>query len=300
MNKNVIALGFFDGLHRGHAELVKRTKLRAKEIGAEPTVLTFDVHPDTYVSGRDVPLLTSNDERADIIRRLFEVDNVLFIHFSEEVMHMSWRDFLDALCDEAEAVHLVVGHNFRFGYKGEGNIDRLREYCEEKGLGCDVIEPVTFNGKPISSTRIRAHVLSGEMESANELLGHPHELSETVYYGYKLGRRIGSPTINMRIPENVIVPRFGVYATCVFFEGEKHNAVTNIGVRPTVKHGTATSVESYILDYSGNLYGKRVRVEFHSFLRPEQLFESIEALKEQISKDEKNARAYFASKEEIK
>ena len=128
MNKTVIALGFFDGLHLGHAELIKTTIRRAKEKGCEPTVLTFDSHPGTYVSGRSVPLLTGSDERSDIIRRLFGVENVLFIHFSEEVMRMPWRDFQDSLRNELGAVHLVVGHDFRFGYKGEGNPVRLQSY----------------------------------------------------------------------------------------------------------------------------------------------------------------------------
>ena len=294
MNKTAIALGFFDGLHLGHAELIKTTIRRAAECGAEPTVLTFDAHPDTYVSGKEVPLLTGSDERAEMIRRLFGVENVLFIHFSEEVMHMNWRAFLDSLRTELGAVHLVVGHDFHFGYKGEGNASRLQAYCGEFSMGSDVIPPVKLDGEIISSTRIRELVRSGEIGAANALLGHPHELTDTVRYGYRLGRRMGTPTINMRVPDNVIVPRFGVYATRVFFEGEEHIAVTNVGVRPTVKHGTEPSVESYILDYSGNLYGKRVRVEFHAFLRPEQKFADITALKEQIFRDETAARDYFA------
>ena len=293
MNKTVIALGFFDGLHLGHAELIKTTIQRALELGAEPTVLTFDTHPDTFVFGREVPLLTGSDERADIIRRLFGVENVFFIHFSEEVMRMPWREFLDSLRNELGAVHLVVGHDFHFGYRGEGNTVLLREYCAEYGMGCDVISAVQLDGETISSTRIRGHVLAGEVEQAARLLGHPHELSDTVRYGYKLGRRMGTPTINMRVPENVIVPRFGVYATRVYFEGQEHIAVTNVGVRPTIKNGTEPSVESYILDFSGNLYGKRVRVEFMKFLRPEREFESIDALKKQIALDEQATREYF-------
>ena len=293
MRKTAIALGFFDGIHLGHAELIKRTCLRAQELTVIPTVLTFDAHPDTFVTGKPVELLTDSEERADIIRRLFGVENVLFIHFNETVMHMSWRDFLDSICSELFAVHLVVGHDFHFGYRGEGNSKLLRSYCDDMGIGCDIISPVTQHGATISSTRIREMVKAGEIESANELLGHPHELSDTVRYGYKLGRKIGAPTINMRVPENVIVPRFGVYATRVFFASEEHIAVTNVGVRPTVNNGTEPSVESYILDYSGNLYGKRVRVEFYAFLRPERKFECIEALRQQIAIDEENTRIFF-------
>ena len=188
----------------------------------------------------------------------------------------------------------MVGHDFHFGFRGEGDAAKPREFCAENGMGCDVIPPVKLHGVVISSTRIRTLVQDGKIAEANELLGHPHELTDIVRYGYKLGRRMGTPTINMRVPEHVIVPRFGVYATKVYFEGESHIAVTNVGVRPTVNHGTEPSVESYILDYSGNLYGKRVRVEFMSFLRPEREFESIDALKSQIAMDESAARAYFA------
>ncbi len=293
MKRTAIALGFFDGLHLGHAELIRRTSQRASEIGAEPTVLTFDAHPDTFVTHKEVLLLTSSEERADIIRRLFGVENVLFIHFSEEVMRMPWRDFLDSLRSELGAVHLVVGHDFRFGYRGEGSAELLQRYCAENGMGSDIIAPVKVDGETVSSTRIRKLVLRGDMEAATRLLGHPHELSDTVRYGYKLGRKMGTPTINMRVPEHVIVPRYGVYATRVFFGDEEHIAVTNVGVRPTFHNGTEPSVESYILDYSGNLYGRKVRVEFHSFIRPERRFDGAEQLRAQIAEDELNVRKYF-------
>lgn len=296
MKKAAIALGFFDGLHLGHAALIKKTCERAAELSALATVLTFDTHPGKYVTGEAVELLTECDERAEIIRRVFGVENVFFIHFNESVMRMHWRDFLDSLCIELDATHLVVGHDFRFGFKGEGNVALLAQYCGEKGLTYDIISAVKMGDAPISSTRIRQHIKNGEIEAANALLGHPHQLSGTVRYGYKLGRRIGSPTINMYIPENVIAPRFGVYATRVFFGEEEHIAVTNIGVRPTVNNGSETSVESYILDYSGNLYGRYVRVEFYKFLRPEQQFDSIELLKEQIAIDEQNTRKFFEEK----
>lgn len=296
MKKTVIALGFFDGLHLGHAELIKRTKERAADSGAEPAVLTFDTHPDIFVLHRDVPLLTSGEERAEMIRRLFGVENVMFVHFSEEVMRMDWRSFLDSLRTELGAQHLVVGHDFRFGYRGEGTAEKLAGYCGGHGMGSDIIPPVKVDGVTVSSTRIRALVSEGDMAGAERLLGHPHELSDIVRSGYKLGRRMGTPTINMHIPEHVIVPRYGVYATRVFFDGEEHTAVTNVGVRPTFANGNTASVESYILDYSGNLYGKRVRVEFYTFIRPERRFDCPEALRAQILTDECAVREYFKSR----
>ena len=292
--KRVIALGFFDGIHIGHAALLRRTKERAAEIGATPSVLSFDVHPDTLVFGRDVPLINSAAGRADLIRRLFGIESVIFIHFDKTVMQMPWQDFVQTLITEMDAAWVVVGHDFRFGWKGEGTAERLQSYCAEHGLGCDVIPAVTLEGKVVSSTYIRDLISEGEMEAANRFLGHPHTLVDTVHYGYRLGTQMGTPTINMRFPNGVVVPRFGVYAAKVYLEdGSEHMAVTNVGVRPTVSGENRVSVESFILDFSGNLYDHKVRVEFHAFLRPEQRFESVDALKAQILRDAESTRRYF-------
>ncbi len=293
--KRVIALGFFDGIHIGHAALLRRTKERAAEIGATPSALSFDVHPDTLVFGKDVPLINSANGRADLIRRLFGIESVIFIHFDKTVMQMPWQDFVQTLVTEMDAAWVVVGHDFRFGWKGEGTAERLKDYCAAHGLGCDIIPAVKLDGRVVSSTYIRELIASGEMETANRYLGHPHTLVDTVHYGYRLGTKMGTPTINMRFPDGVIVPRHGVYAAKAFLEdGSEHLAVTNVGVRPTVSGENRVSVESYILDFSGNLYDRQVRIEFHAFLRPEQRFDGIDALKAQILRDAEATRAYFA------
>ena len=295
--KRVIALGFFDGVHIGHGELLKRTKQRAAEQNAMPSVLSFDVHPDTLVFGKEVPLINSAIGREEIIRRCYGIENVVFIHFNRRVMQMDWRDFLEDLIRDLQICHIVVGHDFCFGYKGQGTAARLQAYCAEHGLGCDVIPPVMLDGQIVSSTHIRELIAAGEIEQANRWLGHPHTLADTVHSGYHLGRKLGTPTINMFFPHGVIVPRHGVYATKVYLEnGEAYIAVTNVGVRPTVSQEDRVSVESHLLDYSGNLYGRQARVEFYSFLRGEVKFESFEALSEQIHRDAEAARAYFAAK----
>lgn len=292
--KRAIALGFFDGVHVGHAALMGMTKRRAVETGSMPTVLTFDVHPDDLVRQVKVPLLTAREDRVDIIRRYFGIQSVIFIHFSPTVMRMPWREFLDALTKELNASYYVVGHDFSFGWKGEGNTDRLMEYCKENGIGCDVIPPVKLDGVTVSSTIIRELIRNGEISKANRYLGHPHSLIDTVGYGYRLGVRLGTPTINMQFSEGVLVPRYGVYATKVFLDnGDEHIAVTNIGVRPTIGDENRVSVESYILDFSGDLYEHKVRVEFYEYLRPEKKFSDIAALKAQIALDTETARAYF-------
>ena len=296
--KRVIALGFFDGVHIGHGELLKRTRERAAEQNAMPSVLSFDVHPDTLVFGKEVPLINSAIGREEIIRRCYGIENVVFIHFNRRVMQMDWRDFLEDLIRDLQICHIVVGHDFCFGYKGQGTAVRLKEYCAEHGLGCDVIPPVMLDGQIVSSTHIRELIAAGKIEEANRWLGHPHTLADTVHSGYHLGRKLGTPTINMFFPHGVIVPRHGVYATKVYLEnGEAYIAVTNVGVRPTVSQEDRVSVESHLLDYSGNLYGRQARVEFYSFLRDETKFSDYAALSEQIHKDAENARAYFAAKQ---
>ena len=295
--KRVIALGFFDGVHRGHGELLKKTRQRAEEIGAMPSVLSFDVHPDTLVFKKKVPLINSAIGREDIIRRYYGIDNVVFLHFNQHVMHMPWKEFIDSLIAELNIAWIVVGHDFCFGYKGEGTAARLREYCEGRGIGCDIIPALSVDGRVVSSTYIRELIADGDIETANRFLGHPHTLSDTVHSGYHLGTDLDAPTINMYFPDGVLVPRHGVYATRVIIEdGSGYIAVTNVGVRPTVSSSGRVSVESHLLDYSGNLYGRQARVEFYAFLRGEVKFGSYEELAAQIKKDAASARAYFEKK----
>ncbi len=290
----VIALGFFDGVHIGHSALLEKTRKLALEKGVTPAVMTFDTHPGTMVSGEPVPLINSPEDRALIIREVFGIEDVIFLHFDDSTRHMDWEQFVLHLKNDFGAVHVVAGHDFHFGYKGQGNPERLQAKCAELGIGCDIIPKVSFDGITISSTYIRGLLQQGDVERAGLFLGHPHILTDEVRVGYKLGRTIGAPTINMRFPENVLIPKHGVYAAMVHLpDGSRHYAVTNVGVRPTVGGKDAVSVESYILDYSGNLYGQRIRLEFYKFLRPETKFESVDALQAQIQKDAEDAASYI-------
>ncbi|MGN1001923.1 MAG: bifunctional riboflavin kinase/FAD synthetase [Oscillospiraceae bacterium] len=291
--KTVIALGFFDGIHIGHAALVERAKERAAQLGARPAVLTFDEHPDTYVKKMQVELINSAADRSYILDRFFGLKDVYYIRFNEQTMRMDWRQFIESIIGAYSAVHFVVGHDFRFGYKGLGTAEVLRTYCVERGLGCDIIEPVTKDGVIVSSTYIRGLLAQGEMARANEFLGHPHLLTDTVRSGYRLGRSaLDAPTINMCFPEGVLVPRRGVYVTRVLLPEGGHTGVTNIGVRPTFG-GSRLTVETNILDFSADLYGQRVCVEFHDFIRPERKFDSPEELMRQIKRDGAVAREHF-------
>ena len=292
--KRAVAIGFFDGVHIGHAALLEKTKQRAAGSGAVPSVVSFDVHPDNLVFGGEVKLINSAVGREDLIRRLFGIDDVVFLHFNRYLMRMPWREFIDSLTAELNISHIVVGPDFCFGYRGEGTAEKLRGYCGDKGIGCDVIPAVRLDGRVVSSTYIRSLLENGEMEEARRYLGHPHVLTDTVRSGCHLGSTLGAPTINMVFPEGVLIPRHGVYATRVCLEdGESYPAVTNVGVRPTVSGDARVSVESHLLDFSGNLYGHRARVEFYSFLRDEVKFADYEELSAQISRDMEAAREYF-------
>ena len=298
--KHVLALGFFDGVHRGHSALMERAVEIADEKGLLPTVVTFDTHPMTMVTHHAVPLINSEEDRAGLIRSIFGIDDVVFLHFDEATMHMSWDAFIDSIVRNFNAAHLICGHDYSFGYRGEGTPELLSRYCAEHGLGCDVIPPVTRDGIRISSTCIRELILNGEMEKACEYLGHAHVLTDVVRVGHRLGRTIDAPTINMHFRDGIIVPKHGVYATEVCLDdGSVHFGVTNVGLRPTVDTSELITAETHILDYGGNLYGKQVRVRFYKFMRPEKKFGSVEELKAQIHADAEATRVYFAGKHPV-
>ena len=296
--KRVIALGFFDGVHLGHGALLRRVGERSGELGAVPAAVTFDTHPENRILHNSMPLLSSPADRADLMRRYYGIRDVIVAHFDERMMRLPWRDFItEYLVKEHGAVHLVAGHDFHFGYKGEGNPQRLRETCRELGVGCDIIPKVERDGITISSTYIRTLVAQGEMERAMEFLGHPHTLTNTVARGKHLGSTLGFPTVNLQFPAGVLIPAHGVYACKVCFEnGESHMAVTNVGTRPTVDDGDRVNVEGFILDFQGDLYGKNVRMEFYHRLRGEQKFPSLEALREEVMHNARETRAYFAAR----
>lgn len=292
--RRCVALGFFDGVHLGHAALLNKVKERAAELDAVPSVFTFDNHPDSLLSGKIVNLLGDTEGRKDLIRRLFGIEDILCVPFTRELMNLPWENFASSLVSEVGAVWIVVGYNFIFGSHGEGNAEKLKYWCAEHQIGCDVIEPVRMDGKVVSSTRIRELLVDGQTECANRLLGHPHCLSGNVQDGFHIGRTMNTPTINMSIPEGVLIPRIGVYVSgVVLSDGTEKKAVTNIGVRPTFGNNHKVTVESHILNYSGNLYGSGVRLDFFFFIREERKFENSEMLFRQIQKDISFAEEYF-------
>ena len=295
MKSTVIALGFFDGVHRGHGALLRRTAEVACRLDATPAAFTFDRPPKEVVTGKPVPLINSPQERQELMERLYGIRQVIMAPFDHAMMTMSWQDFItELLVKRYGAVHLVAGHDYHFGYKNAGNPQLLQEKCRQLRLGCDIIPKVEYDGVTVSSTYIRQLVKAGQLERAAEFLGHRHCLSQTVSHGFRFGRTIGIPTINFTVPDHVLVPERGVYITRVYLpDGSSYAGVTNVGTRPTVSDGADVSIETFLLDFDGDLYGKRIRLEFCRRLREERKFETAQALKAEVEKNVAQARAYF-------
>lgn len=290
-SKSIFALGFFDGVHLGHQTLLRECAAMAKEVGGMPWTLTFDVHPQDLVQGRAPVLINTPQDRRRLLER-FGMAGIHTLQFDAQMRQMPWQDFFRYLTEDLDAAGLVCGEDFRFGYKGEGSALKLQAACKEKGIPCVIVPEQTKDGIRISSTYIRQLIEGGQLDQAVEFLGHPHILSGTVISGRKLGRTIGVPTANLQIPAGVILPPCGVYACKVSFDGSTHLAVTNVGSRPTVG-GHHVTIEPWILDFEGDLYGKGITLEFHKFLRPEKKFGSLEELQAEIQKNAATVRKYF-------
>ena len=288
--KRIFALGFFDGVHLGHQALLAECARLAREMGVHTAAITFQSHPQSLFSSQVPPLLSTLQDRDRLLRR-YGVEHIYAFGVVPEVMSMPWHDFLEKLV-EFGAAGFVCGDDFRFGSRGEGNAELLRQFCRERQIPCIIVPEQTLDGVRISSSYIRRQIESGDMATAVRYLGHGHMLTGTVVTGRKLGHKLGFPTANIELPEGVIVPRHGVYA-CRAFVGEKsYMAVCNVGSRPTV-HGHQVRTETWLLDFSGDLYGQAVTLEFFFFLRPEQRFESLEVLKEAVLQDAENTRRFF-------
>ena len=280
--KTIYALGFFDGVHLGHQALLTACKHLAQLNHCRAGAVTFGSHPEALVKGTPPMLINTVEQRCRILQD-YGMAQIRVLPFDEKLRSMHWQTFLESLLAEG-AAGFVCGDDFRFGYRGEGDAEKLAAFCRERSLPWEVVQAQNLHDTRISSTHIRKLLETGQMAEAVCFLGHPHVISGTVVPGRQLGRTIGIPTANLLLPEGVICPRFGVYAAEAEVEGKKYPAVTNIGTRPTVE-GDHVTVEPWILDFDGDLYGKRLTLLLHHFLRPEQKFSSLEELKSQIQKD---------------
>lgn len=281
--KTIYALGFFDGVHLGHQALLQDCKALADREGCKAGVVTFIGHPDTLVSGVTPRLINTPEDRKKLLLQ-FHMDAVVELPFDQSLMQMPWRSFLEMLQENYGAVGFVCGADFRFGDRGQGTAAVLQQYCWDSGLPCQVVPEQRLDGTVISSTHIRALLEQGQMEAAVRFLGHPHILTATVVSGRQLGRTIGIPTANLEVPEGIVGLRHGVYACKAEVLGKTLLAVTNVGIRPTVG-GDSVTVEPWLLDFEGDLYGQKMTLQFFAFLREEKKFSSLEELKAEIQKN---------------
>lgn len=287
MKKKIYALGFFDGVHLGHQALLHACRQLAAKQDATACAVTFDTLPSAVLQNTQPNMLNTARDRRMLLQQ-FGMEEVLLLKADKQTLSLSWTAFLEMLIADG-AVGFVCGYDFRFGKNGEGNAEKLAAFADARGLACTIVPEQTMDGEKISSTRIRELLEEGDVEKAMRLLGHPHILSGTVVSGRKLGRTIGIPTANLHLPDQFVQLPFGVYACTALAENQAYPAVTNIGTRPTV-NGQGVTVEPWLLDFDGNLYGKVITLEFHKFLRPERKFDSLEELKNQIQKDAQQTR----------
>lgn len=286
--KTIYALGFFDGVHLGHQALLQACRELAQKAGCMAGVVTFTSHPDTLVLGQTPGLINTTEDRKQLLLSM-GMDTVIELPFDKQLMTMPWQDFFLLLLETYHAAGLVCGDDFRFGYKGEGNALLLEEACRSAGIPCTVVSEYLVDGVRVSSTHVRHLLEQGDLETANRFLGHPHSLTGKVTSGRGLGHTMGIPTANLLLPEELVTPKLGVYACKAMVDGVEHLAVTNIGSRPTVG-GHQVRVESWLLDFNGDLYGKQLTLTFHKFLRPEKNFSGLEELRKEILKNAAETR----------
>ena len=290
-----LALGNFDGLHRGHMKLVERVRRRSNEKGMTAAILTFDPHPSRIVRPDKAPrLLMTNAQKFEGFARV-GIDLAAIVRFTTGLSHWKPDKFVQKLLvDWLRVSEVWVGANFLFGHDRAGNFSLLRSLGNQYGFQVEKIDSVRYKEFVVSSTRVRRLVNEGRVDEAGALLGHHYYIDGEVVVGAGRGRIQGCPTANLRT-ENEVVPTNGVYATTVMLDGIIRPAVTNVGVRPTFGSGGERVIEAHLLDYDGDLYGSPLRLAFVQRLRDEQAFSTSGELQRQIFEDCKRARALFSS-----
>jgi len=294
--KVCLAIGFFDGVHLGHQQIIRQTMADARQHEAISLVITFDSHPSTAVApGRVPPLIYSLPQKLRAIEAL-GADRLLQIHFDRAFSEQSGEAFIRGLAQDLGQVQsLCVGANFLFGHKRSGDVQLLKRLGAELGFVVHGLAAVSLDGKAVSSTRIREAIRSGDLDAASQMLGRAYSVCGTVVRGDGLGRKLGFPTANLDAT-GLALPPNGVYAVHAETGGRRYLSVLNIGHRPTLESpAPQLRVEAHLVDFAGDLYGSELEVSFCERLRPERKFESLGELREQIARDILDARARFTA-----
>ncbi|MBQ3549568.1 MAG: riboflavin biosynthesis protein RibF [Clostridia bacterium] len=286
---HVIVLGTFDGLHKGH-QAVLNAALNFKDL--IPVAVTFPEPPKRRTQSTFVPMLLSAAEKNEMLECMGFSE--IFVLDYDEVHDFEPTDFLDMLFERYEVKAVVCGFNYRFGKGGQGDAALLSHYCSEHGAEAVVVPATTVSGQTVSSSLIRELISNGDIAFANTLLGRPFSFKAEVIHGEERGRKMGFPTINQQLDDQLATPRFGVYATAVTIDDKDYPGVTNIGIRPTFLLQKPLC-ETYIIGFEGDLYGRSVALKLLSFMREEQRFDSLEELAYAIESDKEKAIKAFQS-----
>lgn len=282
---SVVAIGNFDGVHEGHALILKNAVRLAEESGTKSIVLTFKEHPRNVLSETNkIKYLIDNEYKEQLIKSL-GIDEVHFIVFDKAFASQTSAEFIGFLKNTYNCQTVICGRNFLYGKKASYTTEDLKEETEKQGIKAVIIDMV-IDGIIVSSTEIRSLIENGDVKTANKLLGHFFSVSSEIVHGRRLGSTIGFPTINQLIPESFIIPKIGVYATYVEIDGKLYKGVTNVGHRPTVELSQSkVNIETHIINNNSNYYGKVIRIFFIERIRDEKKFDSLNLLKEQLAFD---------------
>jgi riboflavin kinase / FMN adenylyltransferase len=293
----VLTIGNYDGLHMGHRLIIERVKKRAREIDGTAMLITFDPHPHHLLRPeRELAAITTKEEKKRLIEET-GIDVLFILPFTREFAEMSPETFVNTILIGPLTIKgLIIGFDFKFGWHGKGDISFLKKVSREHGFFLEVIPAVTLDGEKIGSNRIRKFVVDGDVERAAKMLGRPYMIAGIVRHGAGRGRLMGFPTINLET-EYPLIPNNGVYITQVEVDGRPYQGVTNVGFNPTFGQGQARSIETFMLDFEGDLYDENVKLFFLKRVREEVKFASVDGLKERIGKDIEIAQEYFGSHE---
>ena len=293
--KKAVAIGFFDGVHRGHRFVFDELRRRARTAGESPWAVTFDVHPFAVIAPeRQPPLLSTLDEKVEALRSC-GLDGVVVLHFDRKMADFTAERFMHKVLHEHLHVErLLVGHDHRFGRPMSGDgFKRYREIGGSIDIEVDLCPPMPGE-VGLSSSAIRSLLEAGNVQAAAERLGRPYSLMGTVVHGFQNGRKLGFPTANLDLScAEKVVPRRGSYVTTVCTDGKQYPAMTNIGQRPTLDNGNQVTIETHLLDFDGDLYGRQLEIRFIERLRDERKFDNLQALKAQLNEDAQQVRRYF-------
>lgn len=291
---SAVTLGKFDGIHKGHQKLMRKILEKGSD-GLKSVVFTFGQMPGTVFFGKGCTILT-REERQEHLQRM-GIDYMIECPFVPELIRMEPERFIkEILIERLHAKYIAVGPDFRFGYERRGDCTMLQELAPVYGYEVEICEKECCKGQEISSTYIRKLLETGDVETAGKLLGYSYYVSGTVVHGHALGRTIGVPTINLLPDEEKLLPPNGVYFTKTLIGHEKYDGVTNVGVKPTISGAEAKGIETHLFDFRGDLYGKKVVVEFEAFERPEQKFDSMEELQRRLEEDIRQGKRRLSDK----